>query len=244
MILRVVIWRRYDSRSEKESALQWAGHQAAVQIIKQPTMERPMQICYPELDLQFIWNFLIKSRWKLWFWFCQTSEWRKMEQLRFSQMKRYACSIPLPFGSYIVRETTTPHNYKPVDILKWISQSTIQMSRRSGECFWMKSLRQNWKSWKRRWNKEIRIDTEQNLRYMTWTKVCGTVTTPVTTTHKSIYGQPGISDHAEESEDRTLQDWGSQCTGRYTINKNYVEMRWMLTQHTRWILRVEMPLLR
>lgn len=29
--------------------------------------------------------------------------------------KGYACSIPLPYGTYIVRETTTPHNYKPVE---------------------------------------------------------------------------------------------------------------------------------
>lgn len=33
----------------------------------------------------------------------------------FTDEKGYACSIPLPFGNYIVRETTTPHNYKPVD---------------------------------------------------------------------------------------------------------------------------------
>lgn len=33
----------------------------------------------------------------------------------FTDEKGYACSIPLPYGTYIVRETTTPHNYKPVD---------------------------------------------------------------------------------------------------------------------------------
>lgn len=33
----------------------------------------------------------------------------------FTDKKGYACSIPLPYGTYIVRETTTPHNYKPVD---------------------------------------------------------------------------------------------------------------------------------
>src|SRR5699024_1809614 len=27
----------------------------------------------------------------------------------------YACSIALPYGTYIVLETTTPHNYTPVD---------------------------------------------------------------------------------------------------------------------------------
>lgn len=33
----------------------------------------------------------------------------------FTDKKGYAVSIPLPYGTYVVRETTTPHNYKPVD---------------------------------------------------------------------------------------------------------------------------------
>lgn len=33
----------------------------------------------------------------------------------FTDDMGYACSIPLPYGKYIVRETTTPHNYDPVD---------------------------------------------------------------------------------------------------------------------------------
>ena len=33
----------------------------------------------------------------------------------FTDAKGYACSIPLPYGTYLVKETTTPHNYKPVD---------------------------------------------------------------------------------------------------------------------------------
>ncbi len=32
----------------------------------------------------------------------------------FSDERGYACSIALPYGTYLVRETTTPHNYKPV----------------------------------------------------------------------------------------------------------------------------------
>lgn len=32
----------------------------------------------------------------------------------FTDEKGYACSAALPYGTYIVRETTTPHNYKPV----------------------------------------------------------------------------------------------------------------------------------
>ncbi|MCD7757383.1 MAG: peptidase, partial [Clostridiales bacterium] len=33
----------------------------------------------------------------------------------FTDETGYACSIPLPYGTYIVRETTTPHGYTPVD---------------------------------------------------------------------------------------------------------------------------------
>lgn len=33
----------------------------------------------------------------------------------FTDERGYASSIALPFGTYLVRETTTPHNYKPVD---------------------------------------------------------------------------------------------------------------------------------
>ncbi len=33
----------------------------------------------------------------------------------FTDEKGYACSIPIPYGTYIVRETTTPHNFTPVD---------------------------------------------------------------------------------------------------------------------------------
>ena len=32
----------------------------------------------------------------------------------FTDEKGYACTIPLPYGTYVVRETTTPHNFKPV----------------------------------------------------------------------------------------------------------------------------------
>lgn len=33
----------------------------------------------------------------------------------FTDERGYACSIPFPYGRYIVRETTTPHNFMPVD---------------------------------------------------------------------------------------------------------------------------------
>ncbi len=42
----------------------------------------------------------------------------------FTNENGYACSIPLPFGTYIVRETTTPDNYKPVkDFLVHITEN-------------------------------------------------------------------------------------------------------------------------
>lgn len=41
----------------------------------------------------------------------------------FTDERGYVCSIPLPFGTYIVRETTTPHNYTPVkDFLVHITE--------------------------------------------------------------------------------------------------------------------------
>ena len=33
----------------------------------------------------------------------------------FTDERGYACSMPIPYGRYIVRETTTPHNFMPVD---------------------------------------------------------------------------------------------------------------------------------
>lgn len=41
------------------------------------------------------------------------TEDRKTEM--FTDERGYACSIPIPYGRYIVRETTTPHNFMPVD---------------------------------------------------------------------------------------------------------------------------------
>lgn len=42
----------------------------------------------------------------------------------FTDARGYACSIALPFGSYVVRETTTPHNFKPVaDFIVTISEN-------------------------------------------------------------------------------------------------------------------------
>lgn len=36
----------------------------------------------------------------------------------FTDEKGYVCSIAIPYGTYVVRETTTPHNFHPVDDFK------------------------------------------------------------------------------------------------------------------------------
>lgn len=36
----------------------------------------------------------------------------------FTDEKGYACSVAIPYGTYIVRETTTPHNFTPVEDFK------------------------------------------------------------------------------------------------------------------------------
>ena len=50
----------------------------------------------------------------------------------FTDERGYACSIPIPYGRYIVRETTTPHNFMPVDdfiVTVTENSSTLQVWR-------------------------------------------------------------------------------------------------------------------
>ena len=75
----------------------------------------------------------------------------------FTDEKGHACSIALPYGTYLVRETTTPHNYKPVDdfIVRitehnpntpqvWrVLLDVIRIRPRYGGCFWMKNLKRS-----------------------------------------------------------------------------------------------------
>ena len=45
----------------------------------------------------------------------------------FTDEKGYACSIPIPYGTYVVRETTTPHNFTPVrDFIVTISENNTE----------------------------------------------------------------------------------------------------------------------
>jgi uncharacterized surface anchored protein len=49
----------------------------------------------------------------------------------FTDEKGYALSIALPYGTYIVRETTTPHNYTPVDDHREQSDNTAGLASAS-----------------------------------------------------------------------------------------------------------------
>ena len=53
----------------------------------------------------------------------------------FTDERGYACSIPLPFGTYIVRETTTPHITRRSGIFLCILRSISRTRRRYGGCF-------------------------------------------------------------------------------------------------------------
>ena len=63
----------------------------------------------------------------------------------FTDERGYACSIPFPYGRYIVRETTTPHNFMPVDDFI-VTEPRTAAHRRYGESFWTMSSKQSLRS--------------------------------------------------------------------------------------------------
>ena len=147
----------------------------------------------------------------------------------FTDERGYACSIPLPFGSYIVRETTTPHNYHPVDDFR----VTITENHPNEPQVWRVLLDKEFKAKLKIMKKDdetkksiLSAGTEFKVYDLDNQKYVEQVTTyPVTTTHKSYFtdsqrylilpknlkiGHYRIEEvHAPEG---------------YTINKNYVEI--------------------
>ena len=129
----------------------------------------------------------------------------------FTDEKGYACSIPLPFGSYIVRETTTPHNYKPVDDF----EVNITEHHPNEPQIWRVLLDEEFKAKLKIVKKDdetkksvLIAGTEFKVYDLGQQKVRGTGNNLPSDNHSQVlfYGQSGISDHAEESEDRTLPD--------------------------------------
>ncbi len=129
----------------------------------------------------------------------------------FTDEKGYACSIPLPFGSYIVRETTTPHNYKPVDDF----EVNITEHHPNEPQIWRVLLDEEFKAKLKIVKKDdetkksvLIAGTEFKVYDLDNKKYVEQVTTyPVTTTHKSYFtDSQGYLIMPKESEDRTLPD--------------------------------------
>ena len=109
----------------------------------------------------------------------------------FTDERGYACSIPLPFGSYIVRETTTPHNYHPVDDFR----VTITENHPNEPQVWRVLLDKEFKAKLKIMKKDdetkksiLSAGTEFKVYDLDNQKYVEQVTTyPVTTTHKSYF---------------------------------------------------------
>ena len=137
----------------------------------------------------------------------------------FTDEKGYACSIPLPFGSYIVRETTTPHNYKPVDDF----EVNITEHHPNEPQIWRVLLDEEFKAKLKIVKKDdetkksvLIAGTEFKVYDLDNKKYVEQVTTyPVTTTHKSYFtDSQGYLIMPKNLKIGHYRIEGSQCTGR------------------------------
>ncbi|MEQ2433118.1 SpaA isopeptide-forming pilin-related protein [Blautia caccae] len=148
----------------------------------------------------------------------------------FTDEKGYAVSIPLPYGTYVVRETTTPHNYKPVDdfIVRitehkptepqvWRVLLDAEFSAK------LKIIKQDDETKK----PVLAADTEFKVYDLDHKKYVEQVTTyPTTVTHKSYFTDAdgylilpqNLKIGHYRIEEVTAPDG-------YVINKNYVEVK-------------------
>ncbi|NSK35910.1 SpaA isopeptide-forming pilin-related protein [Blautia schinkii] len=147
----------------------------------------------------------------------------------FTDEKGYACSIPLPFGSYIVRETTTPHNYKPVDDF----EVNITENHPNEPQIWRVLLDKEFKAKLKivkkddETKKSVLIPgTEFKVYDLDNKKYVEQVTTyPVTTTHKSYFtDSQGYLIMPKNLKIGHYRIEEVNAPEGYTINKNYVEI--------------------
>lgn len=147
----------------------------------------------------------------------------------FTDEKGYACSIPLPYGVYVVRETTTPHNYQPVD--NFIV--TIEEHNPEKPQVWRVLLDEEFKAKLKIIKKDdetkqsvLIAGTEFKIYDLDAEKYVEQVTTyPVTTTHKSYFTDSQgylilpntLSVGNYRIEEVTAPDG-------YTLNTDYVEI--------------------
>ena len=147
----------------------------------------------------------------------------------FTDEKGYACSIPLPFGSYIVRETTTPHNYKPVDDF----EVNITEHHPNEPQIWRVLLDKEFKAKLKIVKKDdetkksvLIAGTEFKVYDLDNKKYVEQVTTyPVTTTHKSYFtDSQGYLIMPKNLKIGHYRIEEVNAPEGYTINKNYVEI--------------------
>lgn len=147
----------------------------------------------------------------------------------FTDAKGYACSIPLPYGTYLVKETTTPHNYKPVDDFI----VTISENHPDEPQIWRILLDDEFKAKLKIVKKDdetkrpvLVAGTEFKIYDLDHKKYVEQVTTyPITVTHKSYFTDSqgylilpnNLSIGHYRIEEVTAPDG-------YTLNQNYVEL--------------------
>lgn len=147
----------------------------------------------------------------------------------FTDAKGYACSIPLPYGTYLVKETTTPHNYKPVDDFL----VTISENHPDEPQIWRILLDDEFKAKLKIVKKDdetkrpvLVAGTEFKIYDLDHKKYVEQVTTyPTTVTHKSYFTDSqgylilpnNLSIGHYRIEEVTAPDG-------YTLNQNYVEI--------------------
>ena len=147
----------------------------------------------------------------------------------FTDARGYACSIPLPYGTYLVKETTTPHNYKPVDDFL----VTISENHPDEPQIWRILLDDEFKAKLKivKKNDETKrpvlvAGTEFKIYDLDHEKYVEQVTTyPTTVTHKSYFTDSqgylilpnNLSIGHYRIEEVTAPDG-------YTLNQNYVEI--------------------
>ena len=147
----------------------------------------------------------------------------------FTDARGYACSIPLPYGTYLVKETTTPHNYKPVDDFL----VTISENHPDEPQIWRILLDDEFKAKLKIVKKDdetkrpvLVAGTEFKIYDMDHEKYVEQVTTyPTTVTHKSYFTDSqgylilpnNLSIGHYRIEEVTAPDG-------YTLNQNYVEI--------------------
>lgn len=147
----------------------------------------------------------------------------------FTDAKGYACSIPLPYGTYLVKETTTPHNYKPVDDFT----VTISENHPDEPQIWRILLDDEFKAKLKIVKKDdetkrpvLVAGTEFKIYDQDHKKYVEQVTTyPITVTHKSYFTDSqgylilpnNLSIGHYRIEEVTAPDG-------YTLNQNYVEI--------------------